>query len=603
MSFFDKNLEMLQRRDPQLARAVAACTVSPDLTVAESRSGQKVPVVVGRALHSTYRPAEEGARFIAAQSLENCRVAVVLGLGFGYHLDALVEKSIPITVVERRLDLLRAAMEARDLEPVLANATLVCAAAPVSVAAIDAVADAISAGALAVISHEPCLRLAPDYYAAVRASLRKGVPESRGTRFRVLVVSPALGGSLPIARYAARGLEQNGCESLLLDLSPFGSALRYLDDSLKNTTVQTGMTELFQRFLCELVYWKVKQLQPDLVFFIAQAPVSIELLNKLHSENHQTAFWFVENFRLFPYWKEIASDCDYFFTIQRKEFFALLDELTAFNHFYLPTACDPSVHRPLALTSEDEARYGSDVSMAGFGYFNRLLMLQGLTDFRLKLWGPGWERCGELIPYIQSRAEFDSETAAKIYNATLINLNLHSSIHAAGVEPEGDFVNPRTFELAGCGAFQLTDERQELSSLFSIGTEIETFCDAVGLRGQVEYYLAHPAARREMAARARARALAEHTYAIRMGQMLRSIYPPRWLQRRTAPIEDRDVRERLLAEMPAGHDLLTTVKACDGERITVDSLIQKFESDAAVPGPAEIALRWIRHTMSQGLRR
>lgn len=34
-----------------------------------------------------------------------------------------------------------------------------------------------------------------------------------------------------------------------------------------------------------------------------------------------------------------------------------------------------------------------------------------------------------------------------------------------GVEPYGDFVNPRTFESAACGAFQLVDSRVFRSSL------------------------------------------------------------------------------------------------------------------------------------------
>lgn len=600
--FFEKNLEILQKLDPQLARAVAACTPSPDLEVATAKSGEKVPVVDGRALHSTYRPAEEGSRFIAAQSLDSCRAAVVLGLGFGYHLDSLLQRSIPVVVVERRLDILRAAMQARDLERILSNVTLLCGAPPASVATVDAVAEAALSGALGVISHEPSVRLAAEYYAAVQASLQRPFPDAKADRLRILVVSPAFGGSLPVARHASKGLEENGCETLFLDMSPFSSASRYIHDSLMNTTVQAGMEGLFERFLCEFVYWKVKQLQPELTFFIAQAPVSPELLKKLQNENFRTAFWFVENYKLFPYWKEIAPHCDYFFTIQRNGFFSQLDELRAFNHFYLPVACDPGIHRPEKLSPEDAARYGSRISMAGFGYFNRLMVLQGLTDYSLKLWGPGWDRCRELARFIQCGTEFDTETAVKIYNASEINLNLHSSTHAAGVEPAGDFVNPRTFELAACRAFQLTDERAELAELFSIGNEIITFRDVADLREKIEYYLSHPALRQDVAERARVRALADHTYAVRMRQMLRSIYPAKWLQRRTTRAEDPDLREQLLRDMPQDHELLPVVKACEGERVTIDCLIERLVRNPGRPGPQEIALRWISHTLSQGLR-
>jgi len=385
-------------------------------------------------------------------------------------------------------------------------------------------------------------------------------------------------------------------------MSPFTKASQYVRESLAKTTVQLGMERIFERFLCQFVYWKVRQLQPELVFFIAQAPVCAELLKQLQREGFRTAFWFVENYQLFPYWKEIAPHCEYFFTIQRGDFFQQLDELRAFNHFYLPGACNPGVHRPQELSLEEAARYSAQISMVGFGYFNRLMVFQGLADYPLKLWGPGWERARELHRFIQCSTEVDAETAAKIYTASAINLNLHSSSHTAGVAPGGDFVNPRTFELAACRAFQLTDERTELAELFSIGSEIITFRDVVDLREKIDYYLAHPAERLEVAERARLRALSDHTFAIRMRQMLRSIYPARWLDRRTIGVEDPDLRERLLRDMPPDHDLLPVVKAYEGERVTAKGLIEKLARNSGRPSPAEIALRWISFTLSQGLR-
>ena len=49
-------------------------------------------------------------------------------------------------------------------------------------------------------------------------------------------------------------------------------------------------------------------------------------------------------------------------------------------------------------------------------------------------------------------ARLDLE-AVKIFNASRINLNLHSSPYHLGINPEGDYVNPRTFDLAAAGPF------------------------------------------------------------------------------------------------------------------------------------------------------
>jgi spore maturation protein CgeB len=85
-------------------------------------------------------------------------------------------------------------------------------------------------------------------------------------------------------------------------------------------------------------------------------------------------------------------------------------------------------------------------------------------------------------------------------------------------------LNPRTFELAACGAFQLVDERELLSECFKVGEEIVTFSSVADLKDKIEYYRDRPEERRRIAARARERVLREHTYEKRLEQMLTLIY-------------------------------------------------------------------------------
>lgn len=606
MSFFEKNLEILRQHNAGLAQALLASPASPSIQVISAKSRDLIPLAEGRALHSVYNPVEEAARFVSAQALGEARAIVALGFGFAYHIEELLKKSrAPIIVVERRLDVLRAAMESRDLEQILPALTLLHSPAPSSIVTNKYVADALGAGACPIVTHDASARLDPEYYSAVKLRMQRGIRSDTAKRLKVLVVSPVFGGSWSVAHYCASGLKDVGCESVFLDMSPFHQALKYLDESLKNTTIQPRMSELFHRLLCEFTYWKIRQTEPDLVFFLAQAPVSTELLSKLREEKIQTAFWFVENHKLFPYWNEIAPLCDCFFTIQRGEFFSKLDVLNAFDHFYLPLCCEPSAHRPQELDAQDLARYGSDLSVAGFGYYNRLHMLQGLTDFSPKLWGPGWNRSSALAPFIQdSGADFDVETMVKIYNASSINLNLHSSTYATGVEPDGDFVNPRTFEIAGSGAFQLCDERSELGELFSIGSEIITFRNLQGLRELIRHYLDHPRERKEIANRSRQRALSDHTYRLRMRQMLECIYPADLLDRRTVRLDHPDQVSRLLAEMPAGHDLQPLLKTYQPDfHVTISGLIKDLAKAGGTPAPVEITLRWMENVLTQGLRR
>jgi spore maturation protein CgeB len=89
------------------------------------------------------------------------------------------------------------------------------------------------------------------------------------------------------------------------------------------------------------------------------------------------------------------------------------------------------------------------------------------------------------------------------------------------VNPVGDYLNPRCFELAGAGAFQLVDERSALRAAFEPGSEVETFRDLDECRRKIRQFLAHPDEGVAIASAARTRALAEHTYVHRMQEALR----------------------------------------------------------------------------------
>lgn len=62
--------------------------------VKTSRTEQKVPVVNGVHLHSIYNPFREAESLVLAQleNLKNKNEVLILGLGFAYHVNAIIEK-------------------------------------------------------------------------------------------------------------------------------------------------------------------------------------------------------------------------------------------------------------------------------------------------------------------------------------------------------------------------------------------------------------------------------------------------------------------------------------------------------------------------------
>lgn len=339
-------------------------------------------------------------------------------------------------------------------------------------------------------------------------------------KLRILVVLPLYGGSLPIGRYVASAFKEEGHIVEVFEAPEFNSAY----DSLKNLKVTTDRLDYLQNsflnVVSQSVLAKVETFEPDLVFAMAQAPLNHQALKRLRRDGVTTAMWFVEDYRLFTYWKSFAPFYDIFAVIQKEPFIDELAQIGQPNALYLPLAAQPDFHKPLELSSVEQRKFGSDVSFMGAGYPNRRIAFRELVNHDFKIWGNEWDGDHVLEPLLQFKgARVSPEECVKIFNATKINLNLHSSIQAQELVTCGDFVNPRTFELAACGAFQLVDKRSLLPESFE-ENELATFSSMDELLSKIDYFIKNPDEREAYAQKAQARVQKDHTYRARMNQLL-----------------------------------------------------------------------------------
>lgn len=341
---------------------------------------------------------------------------------------------------------------------------------------------------------------------------------------RVLVAGPIYGGSLETARSTARACELLGADTRLIDYGTFGAGWDTIVGLPVPAAHKTRLKVDYAKVLGEMVIASASEWRPDLVIALAQAPLNASVCARLRSAGIPVVFWFVENFRVLPYWKHVAKDYDVFFAIQDEPFLSMLRDAGAPKAVYLPTACDPGRHVPVALTPEERRRFGADVSFAGAPYLNRQRMLLGLIDLNPRIWGDGWSATELARLAADGGARFNLDEMIRIFSATKINLNIHSANHVEGLDPDPDYVNPRTFELAACGAFQLVDARQPLPALFA-DDEMVTFRSASELRSLIAHYLARPDERAAMAARARTRVLADHSFVHRVRRIFSEALP------------------------------------------------------------------------------
>jgi spore maturation protein CgeB len=557
MDVLQRNLEALRARNPDLASRIATIAHSGEVSFEPAQSGAATFRVRGRLEASAADPEDEGRshaqRFLARAEETGATRLVLFGLGV-HTLRHLTPFSGSVLVVEPCLELCRAVLERVDLSEALARVELLSADSPEEVVGHE-VFRSRERGAL--VFHPAARRRSPELFDRL---CRRFHPGGTPARLRIAVIPPLHGGSLPIAHACTRALREIGHDVIDVDLEPFLPAYRAIHSPAQPLPPERRkvLAEGLVRLTGEVVMALLDEAEPDVAFALAQAPLDPPVLERIRAAGIATAFWFCEDFRVMPYWADLVRHYDTVFHIQPGSFEEPLREAGAYG-VPLAMGFDPAVHRPVDLTAEEKARYACDLSFVGAGYRNRRESLPALLDLGLRLYGTEWP---EHTPLYSSMPEPNTRQSAedsnRIFNASRINLNLHSSPWCDGVNPAGDYLNPRTFELAGARAFQLVDERRELPFHFQAGIEVETFADIQECRKKALYYLDREDERREIAENAYQRAMREHTYRHRMeeaAEQLRSgpepVVPRRRSYQTVAEVIESAREEPELAEILA----------------------------------------------------
>lgn len=234
-----------------------------------------------------------------------------------------------------------------------------------------------------------------------------------------------------------------------------------------------------------------------------------------------------------PYWSEweqlYAGQADVFWTNERTAV-GLIRQTCAFTR-YLPTAFHPEHHRPLAPYELDKAVASHDVVFVGTGFEERIELLSQIdwTGIDLGLYG-SWE----LLPsrhrlrrFIRGRF-IDNREAVHLYQKAKIGLNLYRTSKGYGRGTprvyDAESLNPRAYELAACGVFQVSDYRAEVTEVF--GPTVPTFDSPATAEHLIRRFLARdtslPDSRLDLALRAQALVQPCH-YGARAKQLLRDL--------------------------------------------------------------------------------
>jgi len=123
------NLAALTPRNPALARSLQAAPFRRDCEIIPTRSGHftaRIAAPDGSAitLHGAYDPVKEAKQFVDAKNIGERENYLLMGFGLGYIAEemlARLDKRRHVIILEADLSLLKTALSARDMAPLLSS--------------------------------------------------------------------------------------------------------------------------------------------------------------------------------------------------------------------------------------------------------------------------------------------------------------------------------------------------------------------------------------------------------------------------------------------------------------------------------------------------
>lgn len=215
-----------------------------------------------------------------------------------------------------------------------------------------------------------------------------------------------------------------------------------------------------------------------------------------------------------------ASDYDAWFT-KEKYMLDFMQNKMRLNAHYFPEALNPRVHKPSAK-NRNQLEKEIDIDVVTFGtmypYRSRMVSELIKADINVVLFGIADKRFARKEIAENFRNEFiTGERKAEVLCGSKIVFN---NFHYAEVNS----ANVKFFEIGGIGAFQLCDYKPVLEEYSKIDVEKFTYRHIDEAIEKVRYYLDKPEERYALSDLQRQHFIENHTYDVRLTEMLKLIH-------------------------------------------------------------------------------
>lgn len=304
--------------------------------------------------------------------------------------------------------------------------------------------------------------------------------------------------------------------------------------------LENGIEEAFREVVKELfvvnptdnIVQHAQNSKPDLflVFHGFCNPIPKSTIEAIRDMGIKTVIWFTDD----PYYtdltKTLAPWYEHVFT-QEINCISYYHDIGCNSVHYVPLAVNEKIFFPKSV----ELQYQTDILFVGVAFDNRIRLFDSIAQYLLKknvrIIGPWWERMHNYY-LLKDKIELvwkSPEETANYYRGAKIVINLHrehndSANNQNSKNINAISINPRTLEVAACGAFQLTDERPGLSCFYTVGKDIDIYHSSEELVQKIDYYLTHEHIRETLAKNALVKTTKENTFKNRVEQLLQVLY-------------------------------------------------------------------------------
>jgi spore maturation protein CgeB len=185
----------------------------------------------------------------------------------------------------------------------------------------------------------------------------------------------------------------------------------------------------------------------------------------------------------------------------------------------VPLAFEPAVLEHVSVSRRDVAV--SFVGSFSDAYLDRVQIVDAVARAApLQTWTADRAYLpldSAIIPTIRGRAL--GRDMYTVLARSELTLNSHGKVSGP------DANNLRLYEATGMGALLVTDDGDNLNSLFKVGSEVLSYRTPTEAAELVCYYLDHPFEASRIAAAGQARTLRDHTWADRMQRLVATVQP------------------------------------------------------------------------------